>query len=48
MYVDDQQRVRRMIDAAQQAQAFISEKCRSDLDSDPMLLYAMQGPNFWA
>ena len=41
MYVDDQQRIRHMLDAALNAIEFITGKSRNDLNSDLMLLFAL-------
>ncbi len=41
MYVDDNERLRHMLDAAMQAHEFVSTKHRNDIDSDPMLLFAL-------
>ncbi len=41
MYVDDQQRIRHMLDAALNATEFITDKSRNDLNKNPMLLFAL-------
>ncbi|HRF06976.1 hypothetical protein [Accumulibacter sp.] len=41
MSPDDLWRIRHMIDAAEQALAFVQRRERADLDSDPMLLLAL-------
>ena len=41
MYVDDQERLKHMLDAARQAQEFIRNRNRDDLDRDPILLHAL-------
>jgi uncharacterized protein with HEPN domain len=41
MQPDDLTRVRHMLEAAENAQRFISGKSRADLDTDPMLLFAL-------
>ena len=41
MQPDDLTRVRHMFEAAENAQRFISGKSRADLDTDPMLLFAL-------
>jgi len=39
--LDDDTRMRHMLDAAQQAQTFMAGRSREDLDTDPMLLLAV-------
>ena len=39
--LDDNVRLRHMLDAAEQAQRFMQSKHRKDLDADPMLLLAV-------
>jgi uncharacterized protein with HEPN domain len=41
MQPDDLTRVRHMFEAAENALGFISGKNRADLDTDPMLLFAL-------
>jgi uncharacterized protein with HEPN domain len=41
MQPDDLTRVRHMLEAAENAQHFIAGKNRADLDTDPMLLFAL-------
>ena len=41
MRPDDLTRIRHMFEAAENAQDFISGKSRADLDTDPMLLFAL-------
>jgi uncharacterized protein with HEPN domain len=41
MQPDDLTRIRHMFEAAENAQHFISGKNRTDLDTDPMLLFAL-------
>ena len=41
MQPDDLTRVRHMLEAAENARRFISGKSRADLDTDPMLLFAL-------
>jgi len=41
MQPDDLTRVRHMLEAAENAQRFISGKSRAHLDTDPMLLFAL-------
>lgn len=39
--LDDDVRLRHMLNAAEKAQAFMQDRSREDLDSDPMLLLAV-------
>lgn len=41
MNIDDKEKVKHMLDAAQQVKEFVKEKCRDDLDKEPMLLHAL-------
>lgn len=41
MYRDDNERLGLMLDAALQVRNFTAEKCRADLDSEPILLHAL-------
>jgi uncharacterized protein with HEPN domain len=41
MQPDDLTRIRHMLEAAETAQRFTSRKSRPDLDTDPMLLFAL-------
>ena len=41
MHVDDGSRIRHMLDAAREAQAFIAGRARADLDNDRLLALAL-------
>ena len=41
MYIDDVTRLKNMLDAALQAQEFVSRRTRKDLETDKMFLFAL-------